>query len=156
MKAANSVLSELGTTVFEVMTRLAEEHGSVNLGQGFPDDRGPVDVLEAAAEATLHGWNQYPSMWGVPELRRAVADHDRRFYGIDADWQSEVMVTSGATEALAACMLGLLEPGDEVVVIEPSYDCYVPMIRRAGAVPRFLQLRLPDWSFTREDLEAVH
>jgi len=155
VKSTNSVLSGLGTTVFEVMSRLADQHGSVNLGQGFPDDGFPVDVLEAAADATINGPNQYPSMFGIPALRQAVAAHDERFYGIVADWQSEVMVTTGATEALAACMLGLLEPGDEVVLFQPMYDCYVPMIRRGGATAKFVNLEPPDWTFTRESLEAA-
>jgi aspartate/methionine/tyrosine aminotransferase len=155
VKPANPVLSGLGTTVFEVMSRLSEQHGAVNLGQGFPDEGFPIDVLEAAADATLHGWNQYPSMFGIAELRAAVAAHDLRFYGIEADWQTQVMVTTGATEALAACMLGLLEPGDEVVLFQPMYDCYTPMIRRAGAVPRFVDLSPPDWSFTAAQLEKA-
>ncbi len=152
---ANTVFSGLGTTVFEVMSRLAHEHDAVNLGQGFPDDPGPEDVRRAAAEAVLDGCNQYPPMMGLPELRRAVADHDRRFYGIEADWQSEVMVTSGATEALAACLLGLIEPGDEVVLFQPLYDAYVPMVRRAGGVPRFVTLCPPDWRLERAALEAA-
>lgn len=102
MKRANSVLSSYGTTVFEVMSRLALEHDTINLGQGFPDERGPEDVLEAAASALLEKPNQYPPMMGIAELRQAVAAHNRRFYGIEVDWQREVMVTSGATEALAA------------------------------------------------------
>ncbi len=155
MRPANSVFAGLGTTIFEVMSRLAEQHGAVNLGQGFPDEGFPTDVLEAAAEATLHGWNQYPSMMGLPDLRQAVAEHGKRFYGLDVDWQREVMVTSGATEALAVSLLGLTEPGDEVVLFQPLYDSYVPIVRRGGAVPKFVNLRLPDWSFTREDLAAV-
>jgi len=155
VKPANAILSGLGTTVFEVMSRLAGEHKSINLGQGFPDDRGPPDVLEKAADAILNGWNQYPSMLGLPELRQAVTQHDRRFYGIEADWQREVLVTSGATEALAACLLGLIEPGDEVVLFQPLYDAYAPMVRRAGATPRFVTLRAPDWRLTREMLEAA-
>jgi len=154
-RPASSVFSGLGTTVFEVMSRLAREHDAVNLGQGFPDDPGPEDVRRAAAEAVTDGWNQYPPMPGLPELRRAVAEHDRRFYGIDADWQNEVLITSGATEALAACLLGLIEPGDEVVLFQPLYDAYVPMVRRAGGVPRFVTLRPPDWRLERAALEAA-
>ncbi len=155
MKPTNSTLSGLGTTVFEVMSRLAIEHDAINLGQGFPDDRGPDDVLRAAADAVLEGWNQYPPMLGLPELRQAVAAHGSRFYGLDVDWRREVMVTSGATEALAACLLGLIEPGDEVVLFQPLYDCYAPMVRRAGGVPRFVALTPPDWSFDRADLERA-
>lgn len=155
MRPANPVFASLGTTVFEVMTRLANDHGAVNLGQGFPDDKGPQDVLAEAARAVMEGWNQYPPMLGLPALRQAVADHAGRFYGLTVDWQTETMVTSGATEALAACLLALLEPGDEVVCFEPMYDAYVPMIRRAGGVPRFVTLSAPDWSFTAADLAAV-
>jgi aspartate/methionine/tyrosine aminotransferase len=155
MKTANSSLSGLGTTIFEVMSRLAEEHRAVNLGQGFPDEGYPADVLEKAAQETLHGWNQYPSTMGVPELRQAVAEHGGRFYGLEVDWRREVMVTSGATEALAASLLGLIEPGDEVVVFQPMYDCYLPMIRRGGGVPRFVDLRPPRWTFDPDELRAA-
>ncbi len=155
MKPANSVLSGLGTTVFEVMSRLAVEHDSINLGQGFPDEDGPEDVRRAAAEATVDGPNQYPPMMGIPELRRAVADHSRRFYGLDVDWRSETMVTSGATEALAGCLFGLLEPGDEAVLIEPLYDSYLPIVRRAGATPRLVRLEPPDWRLDRDALAAA-
>ncbi|MGY8996909.1 MAG: aminotransferase class I/II-fold pyridoxal phosphate-dependent enzyme, partial [Alphaproteobacteria bacterium] len=114
MKPANTTMAGLGTTVFEVMSRLAMEHGSINLGQGFPDQDGPEDVRRVAAEALIEGPNQYPPMTGLPELRQAIVAHAQRFYGLDYDWQSEIVVTSGATEALADCFLGLLNPGDEV------------------------------------------
>ncbi|HEY0832600.1 MAG TPA: aminotransferase [Azospirillum sp.] len=155
MKAGNAILSGYGTTIFEVMSRLSEEHGAINLGQGFPDERGPADVLEAASTALLEGWNQYPSMMGTPELRQALAGHARRFYGLDVDWKTEVMVTSGATEALTACLLGLIDPGDEVVLFQPMYDSYLPIVRLAGGIPRFIDLKAPDWSFTRADLDAA-
>ena len=155
MKPANSVLSGLGTTVFEVMSRLAIEHGSINLGQGFPDEDGPEDVRRAAADAVVAGPNQYPPMMGVPELRQAIAGHSRRFYGLDVDWRSETMVTSGATEALACCLFGLLEPGDEAVLIEPLYDSYLPIVRRAGATPRLVRLEPPDWRLDRDALAAA-
>ena len=155
MKPANPVLSAYGTTIFEVMSRLAVQHEAINLGQGFPDDRGPPDVLAAAARALTEGWNQYPPMMGLPELRRAVADHAGRFYGLTVDPLTEVMVTSGATEALAACLMGLLAPGDEAVLFQPLYDSYVPIIRHAGGVPRYVTLQPPDWRFTRADLERV-
>ena len=155
MKSANSVLSGLGTTVFEVMSRLAIEHQSINLGQGFPDVDGPEDVRRAAAEATMGGPNQYPPMMGLPELRHAIADHSKRFYGLNVDWQSETMVTSGATEALAGCLFGLLEPGDEAVLIEPLYDSYLPIVRRAGATPRLVRLEPPGWRLDREALAAA-
>nr|WP_211112297.1 aminotransferase [Azospirillum soli] len=155
VKSGNAILSSFGTTIFEVMSRLSEEHGAINLGQGFPDDRGPADVLEAASKALLEGWNQYPSMMGTPDLRQALAAHGKRFYDLDIDWKTEVMVTSGATEALTACLLGLINPGDEVVLFQPMYDSYLPIVRLAGGVPRFVSLKAPDWSFTRDDLEAV-
>lgn len=154
-KPTNQVFAGLGTSVFEMMSRLARQHGAVNLGQGFPDDRGAPDVLAKAADALVNGWNQYPPMLGLPELRRAVAAHDQRFYGLEVDWEREVMVTSGATEALTAAILGLVEPGDEVVLFAPSYDAYAPMLRRAGAVPRYVNLYPPDWSFDRADLARV-
>jgi aspartate/methionine/tyrosine aminotransferase len=152
VKSANSILSGYGTTVFEVMSRLAIEHRSINLGQGFPEGMDPPNVIAAAAEALVKHPNQYPPMMGVPELRQAVAGHDKRFYGIDADWQTEVMVTTGATEALAASLFGLIEPGDEVVLIEPLYDSYLPIIRRAGATPKLVQVKPPDWRLPKEDL----
>ena len=155
MKSGNALLSSYGTTIFEVMSRLSDEHGAINLGQGFPDDRGPADVLQTAADALLTGWNQYPPMMGTPGLRQALAAHAARFYGLDVDWKTETMVTSGATEALTACLLGLINPGDEVVLFQPMYDSYLPIIRLAGGVPRFVSLKAPDWSFGRADLEAA-
>lgn len=155
MKAFNSVLSGFGTTVFEVMSRLAIEHQTINLGQGFPDEQGPAAMLRALDDATRQFPNQYPPMMGVPELRQAVAAHDRRFYGLDADWQSEVMVCTGATEALAASILALVEPGDDVVLFEPLYDSYLPMVRRAGANPRLVSLQPPDWRIPWGELEAA-
>ena len=155
MKAPNTVLSSYGTTIFEVMSRLAVEHDAINLGQGFPDDRGPPDVLEAAADAMLNRSNQYPPMLGIPELRQAVADHARRFYELEIDWQTQVVVTSGATQALASCLLGLIEPGDEVVLLEPLYDSYLPIVRRAGGEPRLVRVEPPDWSLPRESLAAA-
>ncbi|NUB08070.1 aminotransferase [Azospirillum sp. Vi22] len=146
---------DLPVTIFEVMSRLSDEHKAINLGQGFPDERGPADVLDVAAKAILEGWNQYPPMMGTPDLRQALAAHGRRFYGLDIDWKTEVLVTSGATEALTASLLGLIEPGDEVVLFQPMYDSYLPIVRLAGGVPRFVSLKAPDWSFTRADLEAA-
>ncbi|GAB4191506.1 MAG: aminotransferase [Thalassobaculales bacterium] len=155
MKPGNSLISGLGTTIFEVMSRLAIENQAINLGQGFPDDRGPEAVLAAAAEAVTGQSNQYPPMMGLPELRQAVAAHGRRFYGLDVDWQREVLVTSGATEALAACLFGLIEPGDEVVLFEPLYDSYLPILRRAGGVPRLVRLDPPDWRIPEAALRAA-
>ncbi|MBF0372759.1 MAG: aminotransferase [Alphaproteobacteria bacterium] len=155
MKPANSVLSAYGTTIFEVMSRLAAQHGAVNLGQGFPEGLEPADVIEAAARALRDGPHQYPSMWGVPALRQAVAAHAARFHGLEIDWETEVMVTSGATEALADCLFGLIEPGDEVVLIEPLYDSYLPIVRRAGGVAKLVRLEPPLWDLPREALAAA-
>ena len=152
VKQANSILSSYGTTVFEVMSRLAIEHNSINLGQGFPDEDGPVDVRQAAADALIEGPNQYPPMMGIPELRKAVASHSKHHYDLDVDWQTEVMVASGATEVLTSCMLGLIDPGDEVVLIEPLYDCYLPIIRRAGGVPKMVRIEPPGWVLPRDAL----
>jgi aspartate/methionine/tyrosine aminotransferase len=134
------------------MSRLAREHDAVNLGQGFPDDPGPEDVRKKAAEAVVSGWNQYPPMMGLPELRRAVADHYRHWHGLTLDPESEVMITSGATEALAGAMLALIEPGDEVVLFQPLYDAYLPLVLRAGGVPKLVRLKPPDWRFNEEML----
>ncbi len=155
MKAANSVFSGLGTTVFEVMSRLAIECDAINLGQGFPDEDGPEDVRRAAAEAAVEGPNQYPPMMGLPELRQAVAAHSDRFYGLDVDWRTETMVTVGATEALASCLFGLLEPGDEAVLFEPLYDSYLPIVRRAGATAKLVRLEPPRWELPRDALAAA-
>ncbi len=153
MKPTNSVLSGLPTTVFTVMSALATEHNALNLGQGFSDDNGPDDVRAKAAEA-MEKSNQYPPMMGLPELRKAVAANGKRFFNVDVDW-TEVMVTSGGTESLAACLLGLIEPGDEVIVFEPFYDSYLPMIRRAGGIPKIVRLMPPQWELPREALAAA-
>jgi aspartate/methionine/tyrosine aminotransferase len=152
---ANPTFARLPTTVFEEMSGLARELGAINLGQGFPDDPGPEDIRAKAAWALMNGSNQYPPMAGAPELRKAVAAHYARSQGLDLDWTREVTITSGATEALAAAMLGLLQPGDEVVVFPPLYDAYLPMIRRAGGVARPVRLSPPGWRFDRAMLEAA-
>ncbi|MEP9353115.1 aminotransferase [Xanthobacter sp. KR7-65] len=151
----NPIYAELPTTIFEVMSQLARTHEAVNLGQGFPDDPGPEDVRRRAAEAVVDGWNQYPPMMGLPELRRAAAAHFRRWQGLELDPDSEVMVTSGATEALAGALMALIEPGDEVVLFQPLYDAYLPLVKRAGGIPRLVRLEPPAWSITREKLDAV-
>ncbi|MGI4955869.1 MAG: aminotransferase class I/II-fold pyridoxal phosphate-dependent enzyme, partial [Janthinobacterium lividum] len=155
MKPANQLLSAMGTTVFTVMSALATQHGAINLGQGFPDTDGPEDVLQAAADALRDGRNQYPPLTGVPELRQAVADANARFYGLHVDPASEVVVTSGATEAITACLMALLNPGDEVVLIEPLYDTYLPVVRLLGAVPRLVRLQPPKWELPRAELAAA-
>jgi hypothetical protein len=133
----NCALAGMGTTIFAEMSALAVETGSVNLGQGFPDTDGPAEVAKTAAEAVLAGrGNQYPPGPGIPELRNAVSTHQKRFYGIDVDPETEVLVTAGATEAIAAAMLALLEPGDEVIAFEPYYDSYAACIAMAGAGAR--------------------
>ena len=151
----NPVFANLETSVFEVMSRLARETGAVNLGQGFPDDPGPEDVRRKAAEAVVEGWNQYPPMMGLPELRQAVAAHYRHWHGLALDPETEVMVTSGATEAIAGALMALVEPGDEVVVFEPMYDAYLPLVRRAGGTPRFVTLQPPEFRLTEEALSRA-
>jgi N-succinyldiaminopimelate aminotransferase len=152
---ANAIFSALPTTVFEEMSGLARTLGAVNLGQGFPDDPGPEAIRAKAADAVLNGYNQYPPMTGLPDLRQAVAAHYNATQGLDLDWQTEVTITSGATEALAASFLALIEPGDEVIVFQPFYDAYPPLIRRAGGVPKLVRLEPPHWRFTRQMLEAA-
>src|SRR5262245_2142012 len=148
----NPVFADLPVSVFEVMSALARKHEAVNLGQGFPDDPGPEDVRRKAAEAVVDGWNQYPSMLGLIELRQAIAAHYRHWQNLTLDPESEIMVTSGATEALAGALLALIEPGDEVVLFQPLYDAYLPLVKRAGGVPRFVRLEPPHWRFTEEML----
>ena len=155
MRGANTYLGSIGTTIFTVMSALATEHGSINLGQGFPDTEGPADVVKAAADALKDGRNQYPPMPGVPELRKAVAAANKRFYGLDIDGMTEVTVTSGATEAITACLMAVLDPGDEVVLIEPLYDTYVPVVRMLGAIPRIVRLTPPHWELPRDALAAA-
>ena len=151
----NRLLASTGTTIFTVMSALATRHGSINLGQGFPDTEGPPDVVAAAAAALQDNRNQYPPLTGVPELRQAVAAANRRFYGIEADADTEVVVTSGATEAITASLMALIDPGDEVVVIEPLYDTYLPAIRLLGGVPRIVRLSPPKWELPRAELAAA-
>ena len=151
----NPIFSALSTSVFEVMSQLARETGAVNLGQGFPDDPGPLDVRRKAAEAVVDGWNQYPPMMGLPELRRATAAHYKHWQGLDLDPDSEIMVTSGATEAIAGALMALVSPGDEVVLFEPMYDAYVPLVRRAGGIPKFVTLKPPHFGLSEEALAAA-
>ncbi|MBZ6077131.1 aminotransferase [Microvirga puerhi] len=148
----NPIFANLPTTVFEVMSSLARETGAINLGQGFPDDPGPEDVRRKAADEALNGYNQYPSMMGIPDLRNAIATHYKHWQGLDLDATTEVMVTSGATEALAGAILGIVEPGDEVVLFEPMYDAYLPLVRLAGGIPRFVTLQPPHFRLTEEAL----
>jgi N-succinyldiaminopimelate aminotransferase len=147
-----SRLRGLGTTVFAEMSALADATGAINLGQGFPDEDGPVEVAEAAVEAIRSGLNQYPPGPGRADLRQAIADHQLRFYGVTLDPEREVLVTAGATEAITAAVLALCEPGDEVLCFEPFYDSYTAAIALAGAVRRTVGLQPPDWSFDPERL----
>lgn len=151
----NQVLSGFGTTIFTVMSALANAHQAINLGQGFPDTDGPEDIRAVAARALMDGPNQYPPTQGIPELRQAVAAHNARFYGLDVDWPRQVLITSGATEAVAASLLALLNPGDEVVLFEPMYDCYLPIAQLAGAVARPVRLLPPQWDLPRAALRAA-
>ena len=149
----NRALAGMGTTIFAEMSALAVTTGSINLGQGFPDTDGPREVARAAADAVLSGrGNQYPPGPGIPELRQAIAEHQKRFYDLALDPDREVLVTAGATEAIAAAMLALLEPGDEVIAFEPYYDSYAACIAMAGARRVPVTLRPPDF---RPDLDAL-
>ena len=139
----NSRLQGFGTTIFAEMSALAARTGALNLGQGFPDTDGPDEVLDAAVAAIRSGHNQYPPGPGIADLREAVAEHQKRFWGIDVDPATEVLITAGATEALAAALLGLCEIGDDVVVFDPTYDSYAAGIAMAGARMRGVLLRPP-------------
>lgn len=155
MRKSNPVFADLPTTIFTRMSALAAEHDAINLGQGFPDGDGPAHLRAIAARALVDGPNQYPPSTGLPVLRRAVADHARRFHDLRFDPDAEIIVTSGATEALADCLLALLAPGDEAIVIEPAFDSYAPVIRAVGAVPRFVPLRPPHWHLDADALDAA-
>jgi N-succinyldiaminopimelate aminotransferase len=152
----NRRLAGLGTTIFAEMSELAVATGSVNLGQGFPDTDGPAEIARAAADAILSGrGNQYPPGAGIPELRRAIAEHQRRFYDLDVDADSEVLVTAGATEAIAAALLALVEPGDEVIAFEPYYDSYAACVAMAGGVRVPVTLRAPGFRPDLDELRAA-
>jgi len=155
MRPGNTVFAGLGTTIFSTMSAMSAEHGAINLGQGFPDDEGPLELRERAAQAIMTGPNQYPPSMGMAELRQAVADHDTRFYDLGVDWQSETLVTSGATEALADTFLALLNPGDEAILIEPFYDSYLPMVEATGAEAVTVGLDAPHWDLDMEALAAT-
>jgi len=148
-------LAGLGTTIFAEMSALALRTSSINLGQGFPDVDGPGEIIEAAVHALRSGRNQYAPGWGVPELRLAITEHQRRFYGIALDPELEVLVTTGATEAIAAALLALVNPGDEVIALEPYYDSYVACIALAGGVRVPVTLRAPDFRLNLDELSAA-
>ncbi|MGZ4178241.1 MAG: aminotransferase class I/II-fold pyridoxal phosphate-dependent enzyme [Solirubrobacteraceae bacterium] len=145
-------LAGLGTTIFTEMTALAARTGAINLGQGFPDTDGPTPVIEAAVAALRGGENQYAPLPGVPALREAILAHQRRWYGLEPE---DVLVTFGATEAIASAVMGLCDPGDEVVVLEPSYDSYAACVAFAGASCRFVTLRPPDFRVDPAALRAA-
>jgi N-succinyldiaminopimelate aminotransferase len=148
-------LRPFGTTIFAEMSALALRTGAINLGQGFPDTDGPAEIVDAVTAAMRAGANQYAPLPGVPQLCAAIAEHQRRRYGLDVDPDLGVQVTFGATEAIAATMLGLLEPGDEVVVLEPFYDSYAATIAMAGATRRLVTLRPPDFALDVDELTAA-
>jgi N-succinyldiaminopimelate aminotransferase len=150
-----SRLDGIPPTIFTTMSALALRTGAVNLGQGFPDADGPPSVLEAARAAIASGANQYAPGPGVPALRQAIARHQQRHYGLDLDPDTQVLVTTGCTEGIAAALLGLVDPGDEVVVLEPYYDSYVAMMQMAGAVRRPVTLRAPDFRLDVDELRAA-
>ena len=143
------------TTIFTTMTALAEQTGAINLGQGFPDEDGPRPVIDAAVGALRGGHNQYAPLPGIPALREAVAGHQQRRYGIELDPDTQVQVTFGATEALASALLALVQPGDEVAMLDPSYDSYAAVVALAGGVPRPIPLDPPGWRVEREAVETV-
>ena len=148
------VYAGMATTIFEKMSGLSRELGAINLGQGFPDDQGPPELIAAASRALAERSNQYPPMVGVPELRDAIAAFYARRQGLSLS-REQVIITSGATEAVAAALLALVQPGDEVIVFEPAYDAYAPMIRRCGATPVFVRLAPPDWRYEQEAIECA-
>ncbi|MDW5595561.1 aminotransferase class I/II-fold pyridoxal phosphate-dependent enzyme [Conexibacter stalactiti] len=148
-------LRPFGTTIFTEMSALAQRTGAINLGQGFPDEDGPAELVEAAAEALRSGHNQYAPLGGVPELRVAIAGHQRRRYGLEVDPDDGVQVTFGATEAIAAALLGLLEPGEAVVALDPTYDSYGAAVALAGGELRRVTLRAPAFALDLGALEAA-
>ncbi|KAL3157538.1 hypothetical protein ABBQ32_011995 [Trebouxia sp. C0010 RCD-2024] len=154
-KPLNDLFTGLPTTIFTVMTNLAIKHKTINLGQGFPDEEGPDNMKRLVGSATLEHHNQYPPMFGVPELRQAVARHSKTYSGVDVQWASETLITVGATEAIAAAFLGILNKGDEVIMFDPMYDCYGSMAMRAGGLVKAVKLNVEDWSVDRQQLQQT-
>ncbi len=150
----NPLYENMATSVFERMSGLAAQHNAINLGQGFPDFGWPDEILEAAARALKDGSNQYAPSRGLPQLREAIAAHYGRHHGLQLD-ASQTCVTSGATEAIGAAILASVTPGDEVIVFTPAYDCYAPMIRRAGGVVREIALKPPEWRIDYDSVKAA-
>ena len=151
----NPLFARMPTNIFTAMSALAVEHKAVNLGQGFPDQDGPESMRAIAAKALMEGPNQYPLMRGVAGLRAAIAAHARTFYGLEYDPASEIVVTAGATEAVADALFAVAAPGDEIVLIEPAFDIYRPLVQAAGAVVKTISLSPPDWRLTAEALKAA-
>ncbi len=151
----NPVFSSLPTSIFQHMTMLALKHEALNLGQGFPDQDGPISLREVAAKQLIDGPNQYPPSKGLASLRQAVAAHASKFYGLEYDPEDEVLITSGGTEAVTGALMAMAGVGDEVVMIEPTYDSYRPMAEAAGAVVKAIQLKPPGWRLEEADLRAV-
>ncbi|HSH33086.1 MAG TPA: aminotransferase class I/II-fold pyridoxal phosphate-dependent enzyme, partial [Actinomycetota bacterium] len=152
---ASAKASSFTESVIRDMTRLANLHGAINLGQGFPDFAAPQALKDAAAQAIADDHNQYPITWGVPAFREAIASKYLRDYGMTVDPETEICVTCGSTEAMIATMLGVLDPGDEVVIFEPFYENYGPDSILSGAVPKLVTLRPPDWTFDEAELRAA-
>jgi N-succinyldiaminopimelate aminotransferase len=149
-------VAPFGTTIFSEINVLAAQHNAVNLGQGRPDFDGPASIVEEVIDALRTGrGNQYPPGLGVPELRRAIAAHARRFYGLPVDPETEVIVTNGASEGVYSAVLGVVNEGDEVILLEPFFDTYLPAVRNAGGVPVYVPMRPPDWSFDPQELRAA-
>src|SRR6201999_2065722 len=155
MISMNKVFADLPVTIFEAMSQLARDNNAINLGQGFPDDPGPEDIRKAAADASMNGNNQYPSMMGIPELRQAIAAHYGHWHGLNLDPMTEGMVTSGGTGALPTASLPVAEPAAGVIVSQPVYDSYLPIIRQAGGIPRLLRLEPPHWRLSEEMLRGA-
>lgn len=151
----NSKLQGFGSTIFAEMTALATQTQAINLGQGFPNYDGPSEILEAAVQAIRQGQNQYPPGPGIPDLRAAISEHQKRFWGLSYDPEDEILVTAGATEALAGVLLGILETGDEVALLEPMYDSYQACIALAGAVTKPVTLRPPYYRLDPEAMRAA-
>ena len=148
-------MREFGETIFAEMSALAVKTGAINLGQGFPDTDGPREIAELAIAAIRDGHNQYPPGLGIKKLRDAISHHQMRFYGLEFDSETEVLVTAGATEAIAASLLAICEQGDEIITFEPYYDSYAASIALAGGVRRVITLNTPDFSFSIDDLEKL-
>lgn len=155
MRGMSQRVADFGTTVFVEINALAREHHAVNLGQGAPDFDGPPEVLSAAVAAVNSALNQYAPGIGMPAVREAIAAHAARFYRQTVDPETEVLVTSGATEAVFAAILGLADAGDEIIVFEPVYDSYVPNMEMAGVVPRYVPMRGEQWTFDPDELMAA-